>query len=90
MNASFRKWIKPGTNQSRIYVNNIGASDLKVYVVANNTNALGFEIVVFPTFGGHVSADRRDAIMDRVEDAAREALGTDRNMTFADYAALAA
>lgn len=90
MNASFRKWIKPGTTQSRIYVNNIGASDLKVYIAASTTNAMGFEIVVYPSFGGHVSADRRDAIMDRVEDAARELLGTDRNMTFADYAALAA
>ncbi|MGN6314560.1 MAG: hypothetical protein ACTHMO_12485 [Rhodanobacteraceae bacterium] len=89
MNASFRKWIKPGTSQTRIYVNGVSIQTEKVYIVASDRSAIGFEIVVYSAFG-QIGRDAKDTIINRVEDAAREKLGAEINPTYADYLKLAA
>jgi len=80
----FAKWTKPGTNETRIYINGSGVEG-KPFITSLNGEGDADSYTV-KCFGLYPS--QLDALMDRVESALAELNGGDRPVKFGEVLAI--
>ena len=73
---NFAKWNKPGTNETRVYINNTSATNgNKAFITSNGSD--GWKVVCFGLF-----TSQMDNLTDVVEDALAALNGGERFYEF--------